>query len=153
MKKSFLFFALFLTGCVKQYPQMPVTFVPCHPAQMTDEVAKDNRTPQQQISAYVSNVRSEIMNHIQEGEQFNGKRCSLKVKISRAGLLESVSSAGGDPALCQAAITATAQVQFNSPPTQQVWDAVKDMNIEFNFENSQVDDLFGNLSSGKNAPH
>ncbi|MCX8980079.1 hypothetical protein NLN92_18920 [Citrobacter portucalensis] len=49
-------------------------------------------------------------------EMYNGKSCTLRLKIDDKGVLQAVQSEGGDPAYCQALIAASKAAKFSVPP-------------------------------------
>ena len=75
--------------------------------------------------------QSAIQSKFYDADNYVGKQCSVHIKLAPDGLLISATSAGGDPALCQAALTASRMAHIPKPPSQDVWAAVKDATITF----------------------
>jgi colicin import membrane protein len=83
------------------------------------------------ISGYGDQVKAAIQQKFYEDPAFSGKTCTLRIKLAPDGLLISVSSEGGDPALCQAAIAAAKSARIPRPPSQAVYEVFKNAPIDF----------------------
>ncbi|WP_241602211.1 cell envelope integrity protein TolA, partial [Rosenbergiella nectarea] len=83
------------------------------------------------IQSYLGQVQSAIQSKFYDADNYAGKQCSVHIKLAPDGLLISATSAGGDPALCQAALTASRLAHIPKPPSQEVWAAVKEATITF----------------------
>jgi colicin import membrane protein len=83
------------------------------------------------ISGYGDQVKAAIQQKFYEDPAFSGKTCTLRMNLAPDGLLISVSSEGGDPALCQAAIAAAKSAKIPRPPSQAVYEAFKDASLVF----------------------
>ena len=62
---------------------------------------------------------------------YQGKQCVLHINLAPDGRLKSVTSEGGDPALCQAALAAARSANIPKPPSEAVYDKIKDAKLDF----------------------
>jgi colicin import membrane protein len=62
---------------------------------------------------------------------FVGKTCDLRIKLGPDGLLLDVKAVGGDPALCQAAVTAANQAKIPKPTSDAIYQHFKNATLEF----------------------
>ncbi|SQK74012.1 cell envelope integrity inner membrane protein TolA [Tatumella ptyseos] len=83
------------------------------------------------IQSYIGQVQGAIQSKFYDSDNYAGKTCDVNIKLAPDGLLISATAAGGDPALCQAAITAAKMAHIPKPPSQEVWQAVRDATLEF----------------------
>ncbi|MGT3086196.1 cell envelope integrity protein TolA, partial [Salmonella enterica] len=83
------------------------------------------------ISAYASQIRNAIQSRLYGADLYAGKSCVLHIKLAPDGLLLDVTEEGGDPALCQAALTAAKTARIPKPPSQAVYEKVKDAKLDF----------------------
>lgn len=84
-----------------------------------------------EINGYLAQVRQAISNKFYDASNYSGKTCILRIKLAPDGMLISVSSDGGDPALCQAAVSAAKLAALPRPPSPKVYEAVKNATLEF----------------------
>lgn len=84
-----------------------------------------------EINGYLAQVRQAISNKFYDASNYSGKTCILRIKLAPDGMLISVSSDGGDPALCQAAVSAAKLAAIPRPPSPKVYEAVKNATLEF----------------------
>lgn len=87
--------------------------------------------PGQEINRYLMQITAAIQNHFHYDSVYAGKECSLRLKLAPDGMLLDVRAEGGDPALCLAAVVATANASFPKPPTPAVYAVVKNAALEF----------------------
>ncbi|AMG98279.1 cell envelope integrity protein TolA [Serratia liquefaciens] len=87
--------------------------------------------PGQEINRYIAQIAAAIQSHFQYDSVYAGKECSLRLKLAPDGMLLDVRAEGGDPALCRAAVVATANASFPKPPTPAVYAVVKNAALEF----------------------
>lgn len=83
------------------------------------------------ISGYAGKLRDALEAKIIKKPEFSGKSCTARLKLSRHALLQSVTAEGGDPALCEALITAAKSTAFPPFPSDQVYEALKSAVIDF----------------------
>lgn len=83
------------------------------------------------ISAYASQIRNAIQSRLYGADLYAGKSCVLHIKLAPDGLLLDVTEEGGDPALCQAALTAAKTARIPKPPSTAVYEKVKDAKLDF----------------------
>ena len=62
---------------------------------------------------------------------YTGKTCDLRIKLAPDGLLLDVKAEGGDPALCQAALSAARQARYPKPPSEAVYQVFKNAPVVF----------------------
>lgn len=84
-----------------------------------------------EINGYLAQVRQAISNKFYDASNYSGKTCILRIKLAPDGTLISVSSDGGDPALCQAAVSAAKLAAIPRPPSPKVYEAVKNATLDF----------------------
>ena len=83
------------------------------------------------INGYIGQVKNAIESKFYDASSFAGKTCDLRIKLAPDGLLISVQAAGGDPALCQAAVSAAKLAHIPKPPSDAVYQHVKNATLEF----------------------
>ncbi len=83
------------------------------------------------ISGYATQIRNAIEAKIPRPEQYAGKRCLLQMNLARDGMVISTRSEGGDPALCQAALTAVQQAKIPPAPNDEVYQVVRGARLDF----------------------
>lgn len=91
--------------------------------QMGDSVAA--------IDTYKAIINNAIKNKFYDYTSYLGKTCDLHIKLGPDGILISVSASGGDPALCQAAISAAKAANIPRPPNLQVYKIFKNATLKF----------------------
>lgn len=107
--------ALALTGCVhKATPPTPP------PVSRASDVV-----------TYAAEFRNAVQRKIYGADLYAGKRCALQIKMERSGRITAVSAQGGDPALCQAAISAVKVAEIPAPPTDEIYNKVKNARLDF----------------------
>ncbi|MGL9773322.1 MAG: cell envelope integrity protein TolA [Sodalis sp. (in: enterobacteria)] len=84
-----------------------------------------------EINGYLAQVRQAISNKFYDSSNYSGKTCILRIKLAPDGMLISLSSDGGDPALCQAAVSAAKLAAIPRPPSPKVYEAVKNATLDF----------------------
>lgn len=84
-----------------------------------------------EINGYLAQVRQAISNKFYDASNYSGKTCILRIKLAPDGMLISVSPDGGDPALCQAAVSAAKLAAIPRPPSPKVYEAVKNATLDF----------------------
>jgi colicin import membrane protein len=83
------------------------------------------------IDSYIGQVQAAIQSKFYDSDTFKGRTCDIHIKIMSDGTLVSATAAGGDAALCQAAINAARMARMPKPPSAEVYQAVKDATLEF----------------------
>ncbi|HID4265770.1 TPA: cell envelope integrity protein TolA, partial [Serratia marcescens] len=83
------------------------------------------------ISGYMGQIQGAIQSKFYDASSFAGKTCDLRIKLAPDGLLISVQAAGGDPALCQAAVSAAKLAHIPKPPSDAVYQHFKNSILEF----------------------
>ncbi|WP_158785160.1 cell envelope integrity protein TolA, partial [Pantoea sp. BAV 3049] len=83
------------------------------------------------IDSYLGQVQGAIQSKFYDADTFKGRTCDVHIKLAPDGLLISATAAGGDAALCQAAINAAHMAKIPKPPSADVYQAVKDATLEF----------------------
>ncbi|THD29352.1 cell envelope integrity protein TolA, partial [Pantoea sp. R102] len=84
-----------------------------------------------EVNAYLGQITSAIQSRFYDADLYRGKSCDLRIKLAPDGLLIDVKAEGGDPALCQAAITAAKQARIPKPPSQAVYEVFKNAPMRF----------------------
>jgi colicin import membrane protein len=72
------------------------------------------------INGYMWQIQGAIQSKFYDSGSFIGKTCDLRIKLAADGLLISVQEVGGDPALCQAAVSAAKLARMPKPPSDAV---------------------------------
>jgi len=83
------------------------------------------------ISAYAKQIQVAIQNRLFDASIYQGKQCVLHINLAPDGRLKSVTSEGGDPALCQAALAAARSANIPKPPSEAVYERIKDAKLDF----------------------
>lgn len=84
------------------------------------------------IRNYIGQIQSAIQNQFYNSTMFTGKTCKLCISLSADGLVTRVKEVSGDPALCQAAVSATKLVRMlPKPPSDKVYQYFKNFKLEF----------------------
>lgn len=84
-----------------------------------------------EIDAYKTIINNAIKNKFYDYTSYLGKTCNLRIKLGPDGILISVGASGGDPALCQAAISAAKAANIPRPPNSQVYKIFKNSTLKF----------------------
>ncbi|WP_392560249.1 cell envelope integrity protein TolA [Orbus mooreae] len=84
-----------------------------------------------ELDQFRSQITNAISNKFINPKLYSGKNCVLKIKIASDGLLLKVDAQGGDPTLCREAISATNAATFPKPKSDQLYQQVKEMTIDF----------------------
>lgn len=91
----------------------------------------DSGASSAEINQFQQLVMNAISNKFINPNLYKGKNCILKIQLAADGLLLNVSSGDGDPALCREAISATKLAVFPKPKNNQIYQAVKNLEINF----------------------
>lgn len=83
------------------------------------------------LTGYAAELRVAVERHMPPAETFAGKRCVLQIKMQRDGIINDVNEQGGDPALCEAALNAIKVAEVPAPPTDEIYNAVKNARLDF----------------------
>ena len=83
------------------------------------------------ISAYAKQIQVAIQSRLFDAGLYQGKQCVLHINLAPDGRLKSVTSEGGDPALCQAALAAARSANIPKPPNEAVYEKIKDAKLDF----------------------
>lgn len=91
--------------------------------------------PDAAFFSYLNVIRNEIKNQLGDSlEIYKGMTCSMKVGLSRDGTVLYAVENGGDADLCNNAIDAVHRIKkFPSPPSDRVYQTVRDFTIDFKF--------------------
>lgn len=112
---AIIFAALALAGCAHTAHKAP-----------TPPVSKSTS-----LTGYAVELRGAVQNKMPPAETFAGKRCVLQIKMQRDGVINDVNEQGGDPALCEAALNAIKVAEIPAPPTDAIYDKVKNARLDF----------------------
>ncbi|WMQ73828.1 MAG: hypothetical protein GPOALKHO_000846 [Sodalis sp.] len=93
--------------------------------------AKQSGASGAEINAYKAQVSRAISDKFYDSSSYSGKMCDLRIKLAHDGLLISVTAVGGDPALCQAAVSAAKLATIPRPPSPQVYEVFKNATLGF----------------------
>ncbi|MFT4464640.1 MAG: cell envelope integrity protein TolA [Sodalis sp. (in: enterobacteria)] len=93
--------------------------------------AKQSGASGAEIDAYKAQVSRAISNKFYDASSYSGRTCDLRIKLAPDGLLISVTAVGGDPALCQAAVSAAKLATIPRPPSPQVYEVFKNATLGF----------------------
>lgn len=83
------------------------------------------------ITAYTARVSAAIQLKFYDAQSYLGKHCCLHIKLGSSGELLLVSAVTGDHNLCQAAVSAVKLADIPLPPTQQLYEIFKDVELKF----------------------
>lgn len=87
--------------------------------------------PERQINNYVSAVMRAIQGQFYEASRYKGKECDLNLKIDRDGNVLGATVEQGDKELCQQALNAVSYAKLPKPPSDEVWNRVKNVTLAF----------------------
>lgn len=93
--------------------------------------AKQSGAIEAGIDAYKEQVSRAISNKFYDASSYSGRTCDLRIKLAPNGLLISVTAVGGDPLLCQAAVSAAKLATIPRPPSLQVYEVFKNATLGF----------------------
>lgn len=93
--------------------------------------AKQSGASGAEIDAYKAQVSRAISDKFYDSSSYSGRTCDLRIKLAPDGLLISVTAVGGDPALCQAAVSAAKLATIPRPPSPQVYEVFKNATLGF----------------------
>lgn len=83
------------------------------------------------INSYMGQIKGAIQSKFYDPGSFTGKICDLRIKLAPDGLLISAQEVAGDPALCQAAVSAAKLAQMPKPPSDAVYQYFKNFTLGF----------------------
>lgn len=83
------------------------------------------------IDGYMGQIQGVIQSKFYDPGSFSGKTCDLRIKLAPDGLLISMHEVGGDPALCQAAVSAAKLAKMPKPPNNAVYQHFKNFTLGF----------------------
>ncbi|VAX76360.1 Protein TolA [Serratia symbiotica] len=83
------------------------------------------------INTYIGQIQNVIQSKFYDPIAFTGKTCNLRIKLAPNGLLINVQEVGGDPALCQAAVSAAKRAQIPKPPSDAIYQHFKFFTLTF----------------------
>lgn len=84
----------------------------------------------QTANKYAEKLRSAIQAKLYDGEQYHGKSCALRLSLERSGQVQSAKVEGGDPALCQAVLSAVKAAEMPTPPSDEIYEQFKNVPID-----------------------
>ncbi len=84
------------------------------------------------LENHILSIRSAITSKFYNAREFKGKKCSIKINLSRDGRVESISDITGDPGLCDAAKKMINTATLPRPDSDDIW--LKTNNITLDFE-------------------
>lgn len=82
---------------------------------------------------YAEKVRSAIQAKLYDGEQYQGKYCTLRLSLERSGKVQSAKAEGGDSALCQAVLSAVKAAEMPALPNDEIYELFKNVPIDIKF--------------------
>lgn len=85
----------------------------------------------EEIRKYALQIRSAIESNFYDIDQYTGKQCVLSIQMAPDGVILSIKSDGGDPALCRAAMKAAKKTKLPSPPSPAIYDVFKKAVLDF----------------------
>jgi colicin import membrane protein len=83
------------------------------------------------LTGYAIEVQHAIQQAMHVPEKFAGKRCVLQLDMQRDGAINSVAAQGGDAELCEAAIAAVKKAEIPAPPTDEIYEKIKNVKLDF----------------------
>lgn len=83
------------------------------------------------IKDYIGQIKSAIQSKFYDPSSFSGKTCVLRIKLAANGFLINVREAGGDPALCQTAVSAAKRAEMPKPPSDILYHNFKNFTLGF----------------------
>lgn len=83
------------------------------------------------INGYIWQIQGAIQSKFYDPSLFTGKTCDLRIKLAPDGLIISVQEVGGDPVLCQAAVSAAKLAQMPKPPNAVIYQHFKYFTLGF----------------------
>ncbi|EOF5131495.1 cell envelope integrity protein TolA [Salmonella enterica] len=85
------------------------------------------------VVSYIEFIRDEIKNQLGDSlEMYKGMTCSLKVGLLRDGTIIYSVYYSGDADFCNTVIASVRSIKkFSPPPSEQVYQAVKDFTLQF----------------------
>ncbi|MGP4123639.1 MAG: cell envelope integrity protein TolA [Sodalis sp. (in: enterobacteria)] len=93
--------------------------------------AKKSSASRAEIDAYKAQVSWAISNKFYDASNYSHRTCHLRIKLTADGLLTSINIEGGDPALCQAAVSAAKLATIPRPPSPQVYEVFRNVTLGF----------------------
>jgi colicin import membrane protein len=87
--------------------------------------------PDGEIGKYALQIHTAVQSNFHDADSYTGKQCDLRIKLDPDGMLLDVQALYGDPALCGAAIKATANTSFPKPRSQAVYSVFKNTVLDF----------------------
>ncbi|KYP97587.1 cell division protein FtsX [Sodalis-like endosymbiont of Proechinophthirus fluctus] len=93
--------------------------------------AKQSGASGAEIDAYKAQISRAISNKFYDASSYSSRTCDLRIGLAPDGLLISVTAVGGDPALCQAAVSAAKLAIIPRPPSPQVYEVFKNATLGF----------------------
>ena len=83
------------------------------------------------VMQYTGQIRDAVISQIYSPEQYTGKRCTGRMQLARNGMVISTRSEGGDPALCQAALSAVRYAKIPPAPSDEVYQIFRNVPLDF----------------------
>ena len=83
------------------------------------------------VMQYAGQIRDAVLSKIYSPEQYAGKRCTVRLQLARDGMVISTRSEGGDPALCQAALSAVRYAKIPPAPSDEVYQIFRNVPLDF----------------------
>lgn len=83
------------------------------------------------VTAYAAEFRNAVQAKMYGADMYAGKNCVLQISMQRDGKINDVNAQGGDPALCQAALKAVQVAEIPAPPTDEIYNKVKNAQLDF----------------------
>ena len=84
-----------------------------------------------EVMQYAGQIRDAVLSKIYSPEQYAGKRCTVRMQLARDGMVISARSEGGDPALCQAALSAVRYAKIPPAPSDEVYQIFRNVPLDF----------------------
>ncbi|HBM0098205.1 TPA: cell envelope integrity protein TolA [Salmonella enterica subsp. enterica serovar Blitta] len=85
----------------------------------------------EEIRKYALQIKYAIESNFYDIDQYTGKQCVLRIQMAPDGVILSIKSDGGDPALCRAAMKVAKKTKLPSPPSPAIYDVFKKAVLDF----------------------
>ncbi|MCC8366466.1 cell envelope integrity protein TolA [Xenorhabdus sp. PB61.4] len=94
---------------------------------------KKSGASESDIQNYIGQVKAAIQANFYDSKSYAGLTCQLHIKLARDGLLIDIKAGKGDPALCQAAISAAGLAKkMPRPSSEEIYEHFKNFSLDFN---------------------
>ncbi|WP_313437792.1 cell envelope integrity TolA C-terminal domain-containing protein [Atlantibacter hermannii] len=100
-------------------------------AEVNKAKAFEEQQRKNQYAEYNNKMRGAIGSNFQYIESMEGKRCTMKIKLSRDAKLVEAYPTGGDPVVCDAAFRAVKFSAFPKFPNDEIYKDFQSFTIDF----------------------